>query len=60
MQKNLLRLALGALLTTGAALPGVAFSQAVEPVVAEISGSQLAGEVTQTQQRKPGPSGMNR
>jgi len=36
---------LGALLTAGAALPGVAFSQAVEPVVAEISGSQLAGEV---------------
>jgi len=34
--------------------------QAAEPVVAEISGSQLAGEVTQTQQRKPGPPGMNR
>jgi Cu/Ag efflux protein CusF len=45
MQKNLPRLALGALLTAGAALSGVAFSQAVEPVVAEISGSQLAGEV---------------
>ena len=45
MQKNLTRLALGALLTAGAALSGVAFSQAVEPVVAEISGSQLAGEV---------------
>ena len=45
MQKNLPILALGALLTAGAALPGVAFSQAVEPVVAEISGSQLAGEV---------------
>ena len=45
MQRNLPRLALGALLTAGAALSGVAFSQAVEPVVAEISGSQLAGEV---------------
>jgi Cu/Ag efflux protein CusF len=45
MNKNLPKLALGALLTAGATLPGVAFSQAVEPVVAEISGSQLAGEV---------------
>ena len=45
MQKNLPILALGALLTAGAAVPGVAFSQAAEPVVAEISGSQLAGEV---------------
>jgi|GEM_PF-1072763 len=45
MQKNLISLALGAWLATGAAVPGVAFSQAVEPVVAEMSGSQLSGEV---------------
>lgn len=45
MQKNLLRLALGAALTATAAVPGVASSQPVEPVIAEMGGSYLAGEV---------------
>jgi Cu/Ag efflux protein CusF len=48
MQKRLLCLALGAVLATGAAVPGVAFSQAaapVEPAIAAVSDSYLAGEV---------------
>ena len=48
MQKSLLGLALSAALVTGAAIPGVAFSQAaasIEPTVAEMSDSYLEGEV---------------
>ena len=45
MVKNLHRLTLGALLASGAALTGVALAQTTAPVIAEISGSQLAGEV---------------
>ncbi len=45
MQNRLLGLALGAALVSAAGVPGVAFSQEVEPVVAEMSDSYLAGEV---------------
>jgi Cu/Ag efflux protein CusF len=45
MQKSALSLALSAALFTGAALPVSVFSQEVEPVVAEIGGNYLQGEV---------------
>jgi len=45
MQKSVLSLALSAVLATGVVLPGVALSQEVEPVLAEMSGSQLQGTV---------------
>lgn len=45
MHKSLLGLALGAALVSGAGLTGVAFSQAVEPIVAAIGDSYLEGEV---------------
>jgi Cu/Ag efflux protein CusF len=45
MQKRALSLALSAALFAGAAVPGVVFSQQAEPVIAEMGGSQLQGEV---------------
>jgi hypothetical protein len=45
MKKTALSLSLGATLFAGAALPGIVFSQEVEPVVAEMVGSYLQGEV---------------
>jgi Cu/Ag efflux protein CusF len=45
MQKSALSLALSAALFTGAALPVSVFSQEVEPVVAEMGGNYLQGEV---------------
>ena len=45
MKNRLLGLALGAALASGAGVTGVAFSQAVEPIVAAMSDSYLAGEV---------------
>jgi Cu/Ag efflux protein CusF len=45
MKKRLVGLAVGATLLGGAAVTGTAFSQEVEPVVAAISDSYLAGEV---------------
>ncbi|MGB5830724.1 MAG: copper-binding protein [Thiohalocapsa sp.] len=45
MPKSALSLALSAALFTGAALPVSVFSQEVEPVVAEMSGNYLQGEV---------------
>ena len=45
MQTSALSLALSAALFTGAALPVSVFSQEVEPVVAEIGGNYLQGEV---------------
>lgn len=45
MKKRTLSLALSAALLTGAALPAGVFSQEIEPMVAEMGGSYLQGEV---------------
>jgi Cu/Ag efflux protein CusF len=45
MQKRALSLALSAALVAGAAVPGAVLSQEVEPVIAEMSGSYLQGNV---------------
>jgi Cu/Ag efflux protein CusF len=45
MKQRLLSAAIGLVLVTGAGAPGVVFSQEVEPVIAAISDSYLAGEV---------------
>lgn len=45
MQKRLLGLTLGTLLSSGIVTSGIAFAQEVEPVLAAVGGSSLAGEV---------------